>query len=99
MVAIAKYTLISKEEINMLIPSNHVIENGQSAPEGMVAVRCSTCQRQFAIPSEELKNFSLMKENLCEDCGKEADKAAVVESAVSLKSGDAAEVVKTALGD
>lgn len=84
----------------MLIPSKYAIESGKETPEGTVSMKCSICQKQFTIPAEEAaKDFSLMKSHVCEDCGKEADKIAAVESVNEMKSNDAADTVKTALGN
>lgn len=84
----------------MLIPSKYVIENGKETPEGTVKMKCSICQKEFAIPAAEAaKDFSLMKSHVCENCGNEADKITAVESVNEMKSNDAADIVKTALGN
>lgn len=84
----------------MLIPSKYEIEDGKEAPAGSVVLTCDTCKKRFAIPTEEAaKEYSLMKSYACEKCGEIADKIAKVESETEMKVSDAADTVKTALGE
>lgn len=84
----------------MLIPSKYELEEGKDAPEGTVVMKCSKCQKRFAIPSTEAaKDFSLMQTLTCEACGEAADKAAIAAGVADMKGKEAEETVKTALGN
>lgn len=81
----------------MLLANKYVVSDEKSIPEGTVLKKCKYCGRSFAIPSSEADQVS----DCCDDdgCRKEAEKEAAAEAAALMKNGDAADTIKTALGN
>lgn len=81
----------------MLIPSKYVLEDGKDAPEGTVLKKCKYCGRSFGVPVSEADSVTECCDD--EECKKAADKEAAAQAAALMKSSDAADTVKTALGN
>ena len=82
----------------MFIPKEYYLEDGKDQPEGTVIKTCRYCNSRFAVPNDKADNYSDVCD--CDECKEKADKDAANASAALMKpKTDAADTVKTALGD
>lgn len=82
------------------IPSSYAVKEGSEAPVGSVIKTCKFCNGTFAIPAEEAAKYE--KSNVCDnDACKEAHNKEITAAVAALMKPptDAAEAIKTALGD
>lgn len=82
------------------IPSNYAVKEGSEAPVGSVIKTCKFCKGTFAIPSEEASKYEKSNVCDCDEC-KEAHEKEIAAAAAALMKPptDAAETIKTALGN
>lgn len=82
----------------MLIPTTTSITEVSEVKDGQVAVECTVCKKKFAVPADVMVNVKDDEAIICADCGQITDKNAAEASAASMKTSDAADTIKTALG-
>lgn len=78
-----------------MLESKYLLEEGKSAPDGTEVIECTECKSKFAVPAEMAKEI---KDKICEGCSEAKKKMEAVASAVAMKTSDAADTIKTALG-
>lgn len=83
----------------MLIPNEYYLEPGKDAPEGAVVKKCSICGRAFALPADVADKVSDVQVCDAPECKETYEKQVAAESAALMKSNDAAQTIKTALGN
>lgn len=78
-----------------MLESKHLLEEGKEAPEGTEVIECTECKGKFAVPVEMAKDI---KDKICEGCAEAKKKMEAAASAAAMKTSDAADTIKAALG-
>lgn len=78
-----------------MLESKYLLEEGKEAPDGTEVLECTQCKSKFAVPTEMAKEI---KDKICEGCSEAMKKVEAAASAAAMKTSDAADTIKAALG-